>query len=211
MTRYAYLHGFASSPLSKKGVRMAEDFRQRGVDLERPDLNEPSFAELTYSGALTAIDALHAEHPDTWCLVGSSLGGYLAALWASLHPELVERLVLLCPGFELVHRWPDMLGQETMTRWKQEGTLELPDATGTPTPLWWKFIEDATTHPAVPDVSCPTLIIHGRADETVPIAGSRRYAATHKNVELIEVEDDHRLLASTDLITTRALEFFSIR
>jgi pimeloyl-ACP methyl ester carboxylesterase len=31
-------------------------------------------------------------------LIGSSMGGYIAARYAELHPEQVAKLVLLCPG-----------------------------------------------------------------------------------------------------------------
>ena len=32
------------------------------------------------------------------------------ATWAELHPERVERMFLLCPGFDLPSRWP-LLGR----------------------------------------------------------------------------------------------------
>lgn len=41
----------------------------------------------------------------------------------------------------------------------------------------------------------PTTILHGRADDVLPIAGSRRFAAEH-GLRLVEVDDDHRLAAS---------------
>ena len=37
-------------------------------------------------------------------LMGSSLGGYLAALYACQHPE-IERLILLAPAFQFPRRW----------------------------------------------------------------------------------------------------------
>lgn len=61
--------------------------------------------------------------------------------------------------------------------------------------------------PAWPSVPCETLIIHGTRDPTVPIEGSRRYAAEHSGVRLVEVDDVHDLLASRELIVERALDF----
>jgi hypothetical protein len=45
--RHAYLHGFASGPLARQGTWLAERLGRRGIELHRPDLNRPSFAELT--------------------------------------------------------------------------------------------------------------------------------------------------------------------
>ena len=52
---YVHLHGFASSSLSRKGQYLAGAFAARGKELLLPDLNRPSFAGLTYSGALGAM------------------------------------------------------------------------------------------------------------------------------------------------------------
>lgn len=208
--RYAYLHGFASSPLSKKAVQMAEAFAARGLVLERPDLNQPDFAHLTLTGALAAVEAMTAGSPERWCLLGSSMGGAIAALFAHRHPERVHKLVLLCPGFDLVSRWPTLIGAEVMARWQREGALLLPDGAGAPTPVHWGFIEDAARHPAAPHVVCPTLVFHGRHDATVPIEGSRAWVADQPDAVLVELDDDHRLLASASAIIDQTCAFWGV-
>ena len=46
LLRYAYLHGFASSSLSTKGVQLHRWFEKKfQLVLELPDLNIPSFRE----------------------------------------------------------------------------------------------------------------------------------------------------------------------
>src|SRR5689334_13512742 len=48
---FAYLHGFASGPQTKKGVSLVNRLKNdHNIDVEIPDLNVPSFAQLTYSG-----------------------------------------------------------------------------------------------------------------------------------------------------------------
>ena len=42
-------------------------------------------------------------------LMGSSLGGYLAALYAERHPKAVDRLVLIAPAFGFLQRWEGAL------------------------------------------------------------------------------------------------------
>jgi len=84
--RYAYLHGFGSGPLSRKGIRLRRDFREAGVRLELPDLNVPSFETMTFSSILERLDRLADEGSGDarFRIVGSSMGGYLAARWAAM-------------------------------------------------------------------------------------------------------------------------------
>jgi len=209
--RFAYLHGFASSPLSRKGVALAEAFRAAGHAFELPDLNQPSFEGLSHDACLGAIDAMHRarakEAEARWCFVGSSFGGWLAARWAELNPDKVDRLVLLCPGFDLAKRWPVILGNEQMAKWGAEGELYMEDATGVMAPVHYGYYVEALRQPGRPKVPCPTLIIHGTRDEVVPIEFSRAYAEEH-GLELLEVDDDHSLGASIDRIVTATSDFF---
>ncbi|MFH2000467.1 MAG: YqiA/YcfP family alpha/beta fold hydrolase [Planctomycetota bacterium] len=216
MERYgfAHLHGFASSAQSRKGLLLAEAFAARGVWLQLPDLNRPSFARQTYSDALKVMDELDADLPEgvRWRLSGSSMGGYLAARWAELHPDRVDRLALLCPGFNLGKRWPDLVGRDRFAQWEREGTLLFSDATGKEVPVHWGLIEDFSRHPACPDVCCPTLIIHGIRDEVVPIETSRTYAADRPGlVKLIPVDDNHYLMQSLNRIQEEILDFFELK
>jgi len=59
--------------------------------------DEGRFEALTISGQLQGDRA--GRRRSSVILMGSSLGGYLAALYASRHPDQVERLVLLAPAF----------------------------------------------------------------------------------------------------------------
>lgn len=211
--RYAYLHGFASGSQSRKGILLKEAFEARGARFETPDLNNPSFDRITLTGSLGAVSDLHREAPPAgapWRFVGSSMGGYLAARWAASHPERVDRLVLLCPGFHMAARWPLLVGEEAFRRWEVEGSLELPDGAGVPTPVHWGFVEDGRSHPPAPAVPCPTLVIHGRQDEVVPIGSSREYARDNDHVELVEVDDGHELTRSTRRILDEVMGFFGL-
>lgn len=204
--RYAYLHGFASGPLSRKGQLLARRFAERGLSLELPDLNRPSFAALSPAAALAEVDRFAAE--GRWCFVGSSFGGWIAARWAEQHPERVERLVLLCPGFDLASRWPVLFGADRMAEWEREGALELADGAGQLVPVHFGFYVESAALPQWPEVPCETLIVHGTRDEVVPVESSRRYAAARPHVTLVEVDDDHTLMASADRIAEETLRFF---
>ena len=210
--RYAYLHGFASGARSYKGVELAATFRRYGAHLCCPDLNSPSFSKLTYTGSLAVMSELDKEDLGTkWRLIGSSMGGYLAARWAQLNPDRVDRLLLLCPGFDLPARWPQMIGQDAIDAWQRTGEHLFERSPGEHIPVWWQFMEDALTHPKAPNVTCPTRIIHGTQDATVPVESSRAYANAHPLVELIEVNSDHGLGSALPEITREALEFFKLK
>lgn len=206
--RFAYLHGFASGPLSRKGQYLARAFEARGVKLELPDLNRPSFAQLSPSAALAAVGELSGA--DTWSFIGSSLGGWLAARFAELHPERIERLVLLCPGFDLASRWPLLFGAERMAEWERRGSMEVADGAGQLVPLHWGFYAESRRLPPWPEVPRETLIVHGTRDEVVPIEGSRRYASERAHVTLVEVDDDHSLMESVDRIADAAAKHFGL-
>ena len=203
MKHVAYLHGFASSSNSFKGTTLKSRLSDVAT-VQTPDLNRPSFEELTYTGMLNYRNTLDAELPadSRWNLIGSSLGGYGAARWAELHPDRVDRLVLLCPAFDMVERWQELLGGPIVYKlWERNGAFFFPDHNDEPKPVHFGLISDARdNHPARPSVSCPTVIIHGRQDETVPLRFSHDYAATHTNVALKTVDDDHNLLNSLDVI-----------
>lgn len=212
MYRYAYLHGFASSPQSYKGMVLARAFARHGATLELPDLNRPSFARLTMTDMLDALDRMDAEADgeQEWRLVGSSLGGYLAALWAQYNGLRVDRLVLLCPGFGLQDRWDALVGAGGLPRWRAEGEREFPDAEGRSVGVHFELVEDLEMYPRVPEVPCPTLILHGTADAVVPVQQSRDYARQRPHVRLVELDDGHELRDSIFRVEKEILSFFKI-
>lgn len=210
MARYAYLHGFGSSSGSRKGVALAGAFRQRGVELALLDLNRPSFQRLSHLAALEALDDMNRASGQPLCLIGSSLGGWLAARWAELNPGRVERLVLLCPGFDLAGRWPALLGPEKMHEWESAGALPFPDAYGLNVPVHYAFYRALLREPGFPEVSCPTLLLHGVRDEVVPVHSSRAFAATRPHVRLVEFDDDHALVQSLLPIARETVSFLGL-
>jgi uncharacterized protein len=199
--RVLYLHGFASSPASRKGQFFAEKLRSRGLQLEIPDLAEGDFERLTITRQLYVIERLLAGQPAAF--IGSSLGGYLAALYASSHPE-IDRLVLLAPAFDFYHLWLRDLGPAGVATWKQNRTLSVfHHAHLQEVPLDFGFIQDAGRFPPFPHFAQPALLFHGNRDAVVPVRHSVLFAAAHPNVRLSRVDSGHEL---TDVLDTIWLE-----
>jgi pimeloyl-ACP methyl ester carboxylesterase len=209
--RHAYLHGFASSAASKKGVHLRGVLASRGVDLLLPDLNRPSFEKLSVGAMLEHLDRVHVEQGEPrWRLVGSSLGGWLAARWAELHPERVDRLVLLCPAFDIPTRWPLLLPPGAFDRWERDGELPYADAQGRVVPLHFGFVEEARAHTPYPSVGCPATVVHGTRDDRVPIESSRRWLADHPQARLVVVDDGHDLMSSLPAVERAITDTFGI-
>lgn len=100
-----YLHGFRSSPDSRKGKILRQVFSSR-FDFSAPDLNVgPKQAQEIMMQATRGID------PKQLCLVGSSLGGFYAT-W--LAETLNCRAVLLNPATQPWNVINDYLGVQTI-------------------------------------------------------------------------------------------------
>lgn len=203
-----YLHGFASGPGSRKAQFFCERFRSHGIELQVPDLSEGDFENLTLTRQLGVIERLAGGRPVS--LIGSSMGGYLAALYAARHRE-VTRLLLLAPAFALSRRWAEWLGEEQMSAWKQRGYLSFFHyGEASERRLSYGIVEDAARYEDFPDVTQPALVFHGRADTAVPCALSEEFARSRPNVQLTLLEDGHELLSSLETIWTAARGFFGL-
>jgi hypothetical protein len=205
MRRVLYLHGFASGPSSRKALHFRDRLERSDFRVDIPDLSAGDFEHLTISGQLKVVAEAAAR--GSTALIGSSMGGYLAALYAAGRPE-VERLVLLAPAFGLSRRWPEWLGTAEMERWKRENSLAVFHyGEGCTKSLGYQLIDDAAQYDDFPDVQQPTLIIHGKDDDVVPVALSEAFAAGHPNATLEIVDSGHDLLNVLDAIAERTAEF----
>jgi len=195
-----YLHGFASGPESGKATFFRDRLRDEcGLEIAIPDLSEGDFARLTISRQLDVIRR-EAEGHDRVALIGSSMGGYLAALYASLRPDQVDRLVLLAPAFWFAQRWPETLGAEAVEKWRADGWREVFHYKyGRTEKIWWELLEDGLRHPGAPEFTAPALVFHGTRDDVVPSAFSEEFAADRPNVRLLLLDSDHQL---TDVVNT---------
>ncbi|MEZ4443110.1 MAG: YqiA/YcfP family alpha/beta fold hydrolase [Polyangiaceae bacterium] len=200
-----YLHGFASSPESYKGRAFARHFGEER--LRRLDLRLPNRDHLRVSAM---IDHVRAETrvAEEVILIGSSLGGLVAAHVAALEPA-VRAAIVMAPAFGFVRRWGERLGAEAMARWRGGEALEVEDhAGGPPLQVDFGFYEDAAlVDAAFPHLEVPVLIFHGRQDEVVDIAGSVAFAEQTSHADLVKLEDDHGLVKSLPRILERSTNF----
>jgi uncharacterized protein len=203
-----YLHGFASSPASRKAVFFREKLAAAGVEALVPDLAQGDFEHLTISGQLRVVEEIAGGEPVR--LIGSSMGGYLAALYAARHPE-TDRVVLMAPAFGFATRWPVSLGQQKLDEWRRTGWMEVFHyAFGEPRPVHYGLIEDGRKYEDFPDVSQPALVFHGVNDAVVPAAFSEEFARGRANVRLRLLESGHELTDVTTPIWVETERFLGL-
>jgi pimeloyl-ACP methyl ester carboxylesterase len=202
----AYLHGFASGPGSTKAVWFRERFATIGRELVVPDL-APDFTAMSITSQLEVVEALPPG-----VLIGSSMGGYLAALAAERHPERVPAIIMLAPAMGFLRRWEAGLGAEGVAEWRAEGTMPVWHyGLDREEPLDIGFLDDARRWPELPDPGCPTLILAGRHDETVALADVERFAHARPGRDLVVYDDGHELLDVLEPMWTRVTEFLRTR
>jgi hypothetical protein len=204
--RLAYLHGFASGPGSTKARFLRTRFAERGETLAVPDL-APDFTHVTIASQLAIVDAILDAGPTV--LLGSSLGGYLAALAAARRPERVPALVLLAPAFGFAARWEARVGAAHMARWRERGTAPVFHyGRNREEPLDVALLDDARRYPEEPDPPQPALVLHGRRDDAVPIAAAERFVARRPDRRRLVVYDaGHELTDVLEPIWTETAAF----
>ncbi|BAY33913.1 hypothetical protein NIES2107_58170 [Nostoc carneum NIES-2107] len=194
MNYFIYLHGFASSPHSAKAQDISDRFAQIGIKLTIPDLNAGDFSHLTITRQINQIAAEFPADSAPVTLIGSSLGGLTAAHLGQKYSQ-VQSLVLLAPAFGFLSHWLPKLGDEQVQRWEQQKYL-MVDHYGEKRslPLSYDFVTDAQQYQeAVLQRPIPTLILHGKNDEVIPITASREFTISRPWVNLVELDSDHAL------------------
>jgi pimeloyl-ACP methyl ester carboxylesterase len=173
-----------------------------GIPFTAPQLDEGNFETLTIGGQLRVVE--EAVRGEPVVLMGSSMGGYIAALYAARHPEAVEKLVLLAPAFQFPTRWRARYSAKDLELWRVQGTIPFFHyGFKEERPLGFQIVEDAAKYEDEPAFRQPALVLHGRKDEVVPASLSKVFAEGHPNVTLRLVDSGHEL---TDVLDELWLE-----
>ncbi|MCC5636725.1 alpha/beta fold hydrolase [Nostoc sp. CHAB 5844] len=192
--QYIYLHGFASGPKSTKAQAISDRFTKIQIPLNIADLNAGDFSQLTITRQINQVAAEFANNSEPVTLIGSSLGGLISAHLGQRYQQ-VQRLILLAPAFGFLSHWLPNLGDEAIQRWQQQKYLMVYHyGEGRSLPLSYDFVTDAEQYQEDRlQRPVPTLIIHGKQDEVIPITASRNFAKSRPWVELLELDSDHAL------------------
>ncbi len=202
---FLYLHGFASSAGSGKAILFRDHLAASGVPLVIPELDEGDFEHLTISRQLALVNRLCAEHARPHVIIGSSLGGYVAALHASSHE--VDALVLMAPAVDFARRIRVRYGAD-FDRWEQTGTTLVDHyGLGRKVPLAFDLMRDAVDHAPWPRVTAPTLIVQGLRDDIVPAGIVQQWARGQPDAQVRLFDSPHDLMDVTPALWTESRAF----
>lgn len=190
------MHGWGSNaammwpvvpPLHAAGFAvLLMDARCHGHSDDEPFTSMPRFAEDIASG-LVWLRTQPAIAGDQVALLGHSVGAAAALLHASQHDDV--RAVVSLSAF--AHP------EEVMRRFMGDKKVPYPM-------LGWYVLRHVqkvigTTFDRIAPlrtlaaVRCPTLLVHGLSDRTVPVEDARRLVAVSSKARLMLVEGDHDL------------------
>jgi pimeloyl-ACP methyl ester carboxylesterase len=198
-----WAHGLEGSPNGSKPTWIIENLGWNVISI---DMSQKGWtiAEQTK----VVLDKI-SEIGDFDLIMGSSYGGLAIANAANELEDKEVRIVLMAPAFGLAENFQHIVGEEGLNEWKNRGFRPyFHHGLNKEIKLNWDFMISAQKM-SWPEIKHPTVIIHGLSDEIVPIESSRKVAESSSNVELIEVEDGHRLGDSLHIIPIAAEKLLS--
>jgi pimeloyl-ACP methyl ester carboxylesterase len=192
--RLLLVHGTPGSAAGWAGYLHAPPSGVEVVALDRPGFGAsgPEAAVTSLAAQADAVAALLPDDRRAALLLGHSLGGAVAVRVAADQPERVRALILVAaaldPALERIHplqrlgHWPPL--RALLPRAIRNANAELLALAG----------ELIGLAPALARVRCPVFIVHGMADDLVPVANvdylrSRLRRASRVHTELLAARD----------------------
>jgi predicted alpha/beta-hydrolase family hydrolase len=194
-------HGMESDKNSEKLVFVGRELARRGILAMRFDFayvgeSTGNFADLTYSGELADLQAAYAlvarRHHGRTAILGSSMGGTVALMFAAQEPNVATLVTLAAP----VHpeKFPArVLTPAQLQEWRERGFIFYNGKRFNASLL--KDLEGIDVPACARKVMCPVLILHGDADAVVPVEEAYELSRclTYSKRLLILEGSDHRL------------------
>lgn len=202
-----WLGGFKSDMTGTKAEALAKWASRAGrfylrFDYSGHGASEGRFEDGTISAWLSdALAAINALTDGPLILVGSSMGGWIAALAALRLQERLAGIVFIAPAPDFTEElmWNQMTGPERDAILKEGRLIEHSQYSDEPTIITRALIEDGRKHLILGDaidIACPVRIIQGMADPDVPWRHALKFADSIAcdDVELTLIKSgDHRL------------------
>lgn len=104
------------------------------------------------------------------------------------------------------------MGGERIAKWKEAGTVQMFHyGTGSMRPISYRLIEEAQAYEDYPEVSQPTLILHGTDDEVVPPRYSEEFVRRHPDsAKLVLLASGHELTNVLDKLWNETVLFLEL-
>ena len=192
-------HGMESNKESEKLVFLSRALAQKRILALRFDFacagTSGRFEEITYSGEVEDLQAAYSfirkRTAAKIAILGSSMGGTVALLFAAQESSVATLVTVAAPFHP--ERFPDrLLTQDQVRDWRECGYTFYHGQRINVALL--HDLQTINVPAAVKNISCPVLIIHGEADDTVPVeeAYELNSSLTHHKKLLVLQGGDHR-------------------
>ncbi len=172
--------GFTAVSFNVSGSGVDDDGRSATPD--RFGHNTFMAEQRDLDAVLAALDGgqLGVVRPSSVGIVGHSRGGGMAVLWAASRPRISA--LVTWAGIATVRRW----SAAQCHAWREAGRLDIVNVrTQEVLPMYLEILDEIEAlgdsaldiEAAAAQVSVPWLLIHGSADEAVPLAEAKRLEA----------------------------------
>lgn len=212
------LHGFISDRHSPNTIAVSEQLHRDGINAITVDFygrgeSDGEFGKLTIVKAVenvfAVINHVHERDPEQKIiLIGGSFGG-LVAMHAAAKMTDLEALILRAPVSDWNLVWQDWISPVQFAEWERTGIHTDEIAPGKSVTFGVEFLKEVQAPPLyntiAPRITVPTLIVHGDADETVPVEQSQKLHSLLPNSQLIILPGaDHRFSRPEDMVQYQA-------
>ena len=145
-----------------------------GTTTEMSVLTEKSDLE----DVLEAVRRIRGVDPDSVFLLGASQGGMVSALTAAAHPEQVKGMILYYPAFCIPDDWKKTYpSEEELPDQREFWNMELGK-------IYFQDVRDLDPYEEIGRFEKKVLILHGDADDVVPVEYSKRAEACYPQAKL---------------------------
>jgi putative redox protein len=205
-------HGMESDKNSEKLIYLGRKLAEASVLALRFDFayvgeSSGKFEDITYSGEVedlkAAFSLLQERRAGKTAILGSSMGGTIGLLFAAQEPRVAALVTVAAP----VHpeNFPKrVLNAARLQEWREHGYTFYNGRRLKVSLL--EDLESLDVPRAARDVTCPVLILHGDADEVVPVREAYELHECLSGTKRLSILNgtDHRL--SDPALMQRALE-----
>lgn len=214
-----YLYGFASGPQSNKAQFFKRKFSTISIPFDIYDYNpdKASFTNMKLrflSRNLSSYIKEKHSREEELILFGSSFGALISTLFTFLYPDRVKKLILMAPALCFSAQRIVKLYNIPLTLWKENGVIPVFHYRyDQEIYLAYSFYEDLVSYPP-PEIeklriAVPTLILHGKFDDVVPLEWSQHYAEINPEATLHILNGDHQLLDQKEVMWKIIVDFLN--
>ena len=219
-----FLHGLLSDAEGDKSMTLWNEAEQNNRSWIRFDMrahgqSDGIFDEFTISRALEDTKAVLGLFPNRpKFLVGSSMGGWVAAQLATDDTLNIVGAVLIAPAFSFMEQLLHDLEPDQQDQWKNQGFWTFDgDGIENGFALSYDAMVDSRQYDLLGqpvEFGCPIRILHGKLDDVVPAQQSRKFEQQlpkHTDIQVdILPNADHRLSGHVQHIIEKVNETWPV-